>query len=234
MVLRYRSATQPGFDNEEVPRSPTPTGGDEGANDSVERGGELPDEPQVELLSGGSDKNRHCLCICRMSSNKYSTIGADQKARRLQYDAERREEGEELARRFLKLAPFQHFKSIAATCHKWHSFEPTDYTNPKVRNQMGKDFREYFRKKRGDEVIVLIRAIDGLTIDPKTMENFLTMIKEMGVEAEIVFQYNKVFDEIRLPCLQNYRGLGAVARFAAKDFLDHLKRKRNIQTFAVS
>ncbi|KAF9701266.1 hypothetical protein EKO04_001134 [Ascochyta lentis] len=177
----------------------------------------------------------YCICICRISGNKYVSVenapkGATQADRRLLYNDQRTAEGRLLARRLAANSPgpFQ-FQEIMATCHKRQSFDPIDFRTNKVRSAMGKDLRAWFLRPtmRGKKVTVLIRAIDGLTIMGDTMKNFLVMIKEAGVQAEIVFQYCKVFAEIRPNRLQNSRGLGAIARIMATDFLDHLENKRH-------
>ncbi|KAJ4316552.1 hypothetical protein N0V94_005390 [Neodidymelliopsis sp. IMI 364377] len=235
------AAVQPIFDNEDAPRSPSHAETAEDAEGQVEDEEELSegsqnieeDEVSSSDESGDVDNEVYCLCICRISSNKYVPVdeappGADIAARRVLYDNARKTEGRELARRYEANAnpPFR-FTEIEATCHKRHSFEPTDYTNDKVRNQMGKDLRAYFQKKRGKKVVVLVRAIDGLTVDKATMQKFCTMIKDFGVRAEIVIQYNKVFDEIRPHRLENYKGLGGIIRFTPTDFLDHVNKTRH-------
>ena len=149
--------------------------------------------------------------------------GATVSDRRNLYDDGRRSEGIELLRRYEANAepPFR-FTETEATCHKRQSFEPTDFDNNKVRNQMGKDLRAYFRRKSGKKVVVIIRAIDGLTVEKNTMRKFCTMIESFRVRAKLVIQYNKVFKEIRPYGLENYKGLGGIVCFKPRHFLSHV------------
>ena len=250
--------------DEEAPQSPILVVGDGEVNGSVEPEGEFPGEThnaeeselpdelhnaEEEMMSSVSESSSeesssdesadvvddvHCLCLCRISGNKYLSAkenpGKTLTQRRKMYDADREAEGDELIRRFERAEGIR-FKSSKATLHKRQSYDPLDYTDEKVRSGMGKDIRAFFKNKRGSKAIVLIRAIDGLTIDKGTMLNFCKMVKTMGVHTEIVYQYNKVFDGIRHPNLVDCKGLGGIVRFQATDFLNHLRGAKKAEMF---
>ena len=48
------------------------------------------------------------------------------------------------------------------------------------------------------------------------------MIYSFGVTAQLIFQWNKVFDGIRPMILTPFLGLGSLAEFSSEDFLDHM------------
>jgi hypothetical protein len=99
---------------------------------------------------------------------------------------------------------------------------------------MEKDIGGWFRgpNMRGKKVTVLIRGISGVTCDVGSFQSFLEMIKQSGVKAQLIFQYNKIFDAIDPHCLRNFKGLGGTVDIMAADFLEHLETRQNIPLVA--
>jgi hypothetical protein len=62
----------------------------------------------------------------------------------------------------------------------------------------------------------------GITTNPASFKSFLEMIDSFGVTAQLIFQWNKVCDEIRPIILTPFLGLGGLAEFSSEDFLDHM------------
>ncbi|KAI4642166.1 hypothetical protein J4E93_007310 [Alternaria ventricosa] len=86
-----------------------------------------------------------------------------------------------------------------------------------------KSIRGWFRNHSDSHVTLLIRSVDGLTTNHDTFLSFLEMVDHFGVTAELVFQMNKVCDEIRPTTLLPFPGLGSLAEFSSRDVLDHMK-----------
>jgi hypothetical protein len=172
----------------------------------------------------------YCIVICRLSSQKeepatasLTTVPQRQEAHR----ARRREEGVELGRRLAANCPAPvTFREIFATCHKRRSAEYSDW-NSTVRRPsiVVTEIRDWFSRPQmlGSKVTVLIRAVDGLTTHPRGMKTFLQLLRSLGVVAQIIFQYNKVYQSIRPLHLRNFRGLGGTVDIMAADFLAHLE-----------
>jgi hypothetical protein len=166
-----------------------------------------------------------CIVICRISSNKKEFDKAAGKPTIEAYNARRVAEGIEIGRRLAANCPqpFQ-FREIYATCHKRGSTEPSDWCTTKTkRAAMVQEHQDWFKNHQGGRVTVVIRAPDGLTILRKSFHTFLKMIEGFNIEAQIVFQYNKVCDEIRPHHMRNFLGLGGTVDFMANNLLAHLE-----------
>jgi len=175
-----------------------------------------------------------CIVICRLSSSKMEPKSASliTNAQRQEAHRERRrEEGRELARRLASNCPTPVvFSEVFATCHKRRGTERTNWqaTVPPI-SAMVTDIGGWFKRPcmRGSKVTVLIRAVDGITLYSADFKSFLLLLKAQGVIAQLIFQYNKVYNEIRPLRLRNFRGLGGTADFMAADFLAHLDGTRD-------
>ena len=88
------------------------------------------------------------------------------------------------------------------------------------------DIRNYFYDlPRNSSITVLIRAIDGLTINIDSFKNFLEMVEATGTKMQLIWTYKKVYDTIRHPSMCLYKGIGSVLAIKASEFLQHLREE---------
>lgn len=89
---------------------------------------------------------------------------------------------------------------------------------------MATELHEFFTETipPGTHTTVLIRLINGISTRPKSVESFIRLVLTRASSADLVFQYNDVFDAIRPNKLYPYRGMGSLAVFDALTMLDHL------------
>ncbi|CAO2653123.1 Nn.00g025340.m01.CDS01 [Neocucurbitaria sp. VM-36] len=205
-------------------------------NDEAPEAVEEEDESIVEDHDGADSPMQpfgdYCIVICRLSSPKYEPqkSGMNLQQRREAHNQRRRDEGIELGRRLGANCPTPiMFREIFATCHERGCMERTSWSATAEPSSMVMDIRGWFRRPimQGQKVTVLVRAVDGVTCHDNSFKSFLEMMKAAGVVAQLIFQYNKVYDQIRPLHLRNFKGLGGTADFMAADFLAHLDGTQN-------
>jgi hypothetical protein len=203
--------------------------------DDLDNAQELVEEEDEQIVEDDDDSpvqpfGDRCIVICRLSSNKMEP--ADEKLitnaqRHEALKERRRREGRTLAARLVRNCPTPvTFTEVFSTCYKRRTSEATDWqATIRPISTMVTEIRDWFRRPvmRGSKATVLIRAVDGLTCIKEDMKKFLLMIKSAKVTAQIIFQYNRVYDDIRPLRLRNFKGLGGTADFMAADFLAHLE-----------
>ncbi|KAL6705648.1 hypothetical protein ACN47E_006595 [Coniothyrium glycines] len=186
--------------------------------------------PQLPVQPTGT----HCLVICRLSSQQLepATSGSTLKQRVQAHNNRRVTEGLILAQRLAQNCPAPvTFSSVESICVSWHSDVNTDWTKgERAASAYVKTIRGWFERPqiRGSKVTVLVRAIDGITTSARAWKSFLEMVERNEVDAQLIFQYNKVCDEIRPLELRNFMGLGGTCHIQASDFLDHVNGKKTI------
>lgn len=82
--------------------------------------------------------------------------------------------------------------------------------------------KKWLTSTPGDKKVMLIRAIDGFTIDWKATYSFMEFLETENLEVQLVFQYVKVYNQIRHSGLVPVRGLGSVVSISSNDFRNHM------------
>jgi hypothetical protein len=173
-----------------------------------------------------------CIVICRLSSwsaeEKWYTNDKNQNiVARGRLVAELQRDGTRIAQRLERncASPWR-FDQVEATAHKYlgdsfNNFTKTDGRPPESVLQI----RAIFDKMASSSVAtatVVIRAVDGLTILERTFLSFLQMAKARSIRMQLIFQYVKVYDNIRPLKLQPSKGLGSVLVLDSDECLNHL------------
>jgi hypothetical protein len=177
-----------------------------------------------------------CVVICRLSSlkpiaeSKNAKVKRTVQQRKEDMKARRIQEGYTLADRLATNCPTPvQFRGVHSVVGVRHSNDRTIWTKSETAAPgFVKDIRRVFRSAalKDQKVTILIRSVDGVHTDPPSFQSFLEMVRDCGIEAQLIFQYNKICDEIRPLTIRNFKGLGGTADFMAADFLAHLQGRR--------
>jgi hypothetical protein len=200
-----------GDSDREVSWSPSPT----------------PPPPQLAQLSTVQPYGDYVVVLCRLSSEKYEE-GWPRTQRRqavAAHFARRVREGVELARRLAINCPRPYqFTTIQSHCRNRHSWEDTNWQKRDSASSMYvREVRDMFKAVENQKVTILVRAIDGITTNIDSLEGFCEFVVSCGITAQLIFQFNKVCDEIRPKVLRPCKGLGSTTDIMLADLLDHLK-----------
>ncbi|KAH7379355.1 hypothetical protein DE146DRAFT_761544 [Phaeosphaeria sp. MPI-PUGE-AT-0046c] len=169
----------------------------------------------------------YCFVLCRLSSMKKVPDKTLSDAQRTQaYKQRRIDEGLTLADRLAANCPTPvTFAEKWSYCGVRHSADITDWSKrPSSSSAWVNDIRGYLLKCRNKKVTILIRAVDGLTTNHTALQSFAKWLKVNKISAQLIFQWNKVCDEIRPTPLRNFKGLGGTADFMAADILAHMEK----------
>ncbi|KAJ4341046.1 hypothetical protein N0V87_002085 [Didymella glomerata] len=166
----------------------------------------------------------HLLVICRSSSGK---DGAITKQRR---DAESLDMGGRLKANCHDPAAVD-FQSEEAIFFVRQSQLPSSFKKA-ADNNYTRPLRLWMDAHKDSTATVLIRSIDGLTTNVQTMKHTLWAFQERGITAQLIFQFNKVCDEICPIKLIPFRGLGSVTIVDSTTFLAHLENRVNDRAVA--
>ncbi|KAF2131372.1 hypothetical protein P153DRAFT_383483 [Dothidotthia symphoricarpi CBS 119687] len=179
-------------------------------------------EPEQGLLFG-----EHCYVLCRLSSAKAESSVQNPGLTHAQLTAmnvtRRINEGIELARRLVENCPERHtFTDVTAVRLVSRTVEGPSFL--RASNKYTRAIRAYFEDpaRRGKKVTLLIRGLDGLVTSMTSMESLLIFLKSVQVQAQFIFQFNKVTDMTRPNNIRNYRGLGGIIVFMDTDFQNYI------------
>lgn len=100
------------------------------------------------------------------------------------------------------------------------------YQNVTKRNILAEGQTLRCELRSDENLAILIRAVDGLTSDKDSFKLFLKVTQNTSNEALIIFQFNKVCDDIRPHNLRDFEGLIGTADFMADEFMECLDGKR--------
>lgn len=161
----------------------------------------------------------HLLVICRNSSGKDGDLT---KQRR---NAESLDMGERLKANCHDPTAVD-FQTEEAIFFVKQSHLGSSFTKPSD-NAYTRPLRLWLDAHKNSTSTVLIRSIDGLTTNSETMKSTLVALHERGITAQLIFQFNKVCDEIRPIKLIPFKGLGSVTVVHSTTFLAHLEKSIN-------
>ncbi|KAH3972637.1 hypothetical protein HBI04_144180 [Parastagonospora nodorum] len=173
-----------------------------------------------EPLSAVQPYGDVCFVICRLSSEKKRKGDATVQAA---YNR-RMNEGRIVAERLASNCPNPvQFEAIHSYCGTRHSGYTTDWEKVGGASAFVKDIRRILESLKDRKVTILVRTVDGISTNPQSIQGFLNLVKRCRIDAQLIFQWIKIFDEIRPISPRNCRGVGSTADFMAADFLAHME-----------
>jgi hypothetical protein len=197
---------------------------------------EMDEQENSEPLFPVQPFGESCVVICRLSSLKPIAESKEVKVKRTvqqrkeDMKARRIQEGYTLADRLATNCPAPvQFRGVHSVVGVRHSNDRTSWTKSETgAPRFVKDIRRVFQSAalKDQKVTILIQSVDGVHTDPPSFQSFLEMVQDYSIEAQLIFQYNKICDAIRPLTIQNFKGLGGTADFMAADFLAHLQGRR--------
>jgi hypothetical protein len=188
----------------------------------------LPPVPVNQVLSAVQPFGDYCFVLCRTSSQKKDPGPGDTQQQVLRHNQRRESEGDILAQRLAANCPrpFQ-WQAFRSYCGTRRSFDLTNWFKAESGSSaFVKDIRSILRNFRNKKVTVLVRGVDGISTNPGAIQSFLEFLNSLKIEAQLIFQWNKVCNVIRPIAMRGFTGLGSTTDFMAADFLAHLNKTK--------